>query len=157
MKFIILFAFFVFEVVNAFKFDRVLSVKDENGITSDTYISEHFPLENGAMIFTKAGKTPIKMPSGTYAITGFWGEIVDDKNESVPLSTVYTHHWIALNDVHRNQLCRDGPEYVFGIGAESRNNPIRFPTGFGHFVQGQRFWGANLHLLHTEGLAGGME
>ena len=94
------------------------------------------------------------MPTGDYAITGFWGEVVDENNVSVPLSTVYTHHWIAVNDVHKNELCKNGPEYVFGIGAESRNNPIRFPSGYGHVVTGERYWGANLHLLHTQGLAG---
>jgi hypothetical protein len=59
-----------------------------------------------------------------------------------------------VNDVHKNELCKNGPEYVFGIGAESRNNPIRFPSGYGHVVTGERYWGANLHLLHTQGLAG---
>ena len=94
------------------------------------------------------------MPTGDYAITGFWGEVVDENNVSVPLSTVYTHHWIAVNDVHRNELCKNGAQYVFGIGAESRNNPIKFPSGYGHVVTGERYWGANLHLLHTQGLAG---
>ena len=79
---------------------------------------------------------------------------MDENNVSVPLSTVYTHHWIAVNDVHKNELCKNGPEYVFGIGAESRNNPIHFPSGYGHVVTGERYWGANLHLLHTQGLAG---
>ena len=65
---------------------------------------------------------------------------------------MYDHHWIALSNYHHNQIC--GVEYVFGIGAESRNNPVNFPAGFGYLVEPGVTWGANVHLLRTEGLAG---
>jgi hypothetical protein len=55
-----------------FEFRRAQSVKHENGIISDEFVSQHFELDNGAMIFTKSWKTPIVMPTGDYAITGFW-------------------------------------------------------------------------------------
>jgi len=127
--------------------------RGESEIITQTYVSEFFELKNGHMIFTKTEKTPVDMPLGDYAITGFFGEIVDENNNSVPLSTVYTHHWVMDNDVHSNKLC-NGPEYVFGIGAESRNSEVNFPAGMGVHISGKRYWGANLHLLHTEGLAG---
>ena len=111
---------------------------------------------------TQAQKTPLKMPKGRYAITGFLGDIVDGNNESVPLSKVYDHHWIAINNKHHNQLCKGAPEYVFGIGAESRTTPAILPPGYGIVMddvdEGGRVspteWGGNIHLLHTEFLAG---
>mmetsp|Transcript_23417 Transcript_23417/g.92815 ORF Transcript_23417/g.92815 Transcript_23417/m.92815 type:complete len:292 (-) Transcript_23417:337-1212(-) len=52
-------------------------------------------------------------------------------------------------------LCRDGPTYAFGIGAESRNTPVAFPPGFGFKVLDPAlFWGGNIHLLRTEYLDG---
>ena len=81
-------------------------------MVSETFESQTLPLAPGEMIFTNPRETPLTMPNGTYAITGFIGEVVDDSGRSVPLSEVYDHHWIALNTVHRNPLC--GPEYVFG-------------------------------------------
>ena len=122
--------------------------------TTQTYYGAPMQLGAGHMIFTNPLHTPLKMPIGKYAILGFTGDIVDENHEPVPLDSAYDHHWIAKNDVHRNQLCNKGLEYVFGIGAESRNNPVNFPAGFGYLVESGVTWGANVHLLRTEGLAG---
>lgn len=43
---------------------------------------------------------------------------------------------------------------MFGVGAESRNNPITIPPGYGYLVTPDTRWFANIHLLRTEGLAG---
>jgi len=95
------------------------------------------------------------MPDGTYAVTSFFGDIVDENHSPVPLSKVYDHHWIAVSDKHTNELCGGGlGNYVFGIGAESRNNPVNFPPGYGYIVEAGAQWGANIHLLRTEHLAG---
>merc|ERR1712086_803719 len=97
------------------------------------------------------------MPDGEYAITSFFGDIVDEQHNAVPLSDVYDHHWIAVSDKHRNQLCKDTGglgNYVFGIGAESRNNPITLPAGMAYVVDPDTKWGGNIHLLRTQGLAG---
>lgn len=68
---------------------------------------------------------------------------------------MYDHHWIAVSSNHRNQLCKNTDiEYVFGIGAESRHSPVSFSPGFGYHVANGTYWGANIHLLRTEGLAG---
>jgi hypothetical protein len=91
-------------------------------------------------------------PSGVrgYAITGFRGEIVDANNQSAPLSTVYDHHWIAVQDTHKNQLCGGSPQYTVGIGAESRNTADVFPAGYAYHVTPlENSWGANIHLLHV--------
>lgn len=124
---------------------------------TDTYYSQAIPLKAGHMIYTEPSETPLTMPEGKYAITGFFGDIVDDQHNPVPLNRVYDHHWIAVSDKHRNQLCqRTGGlgNYVFGIGAESRDNPVHFPTGHAYVVEPGTKWGGNIHLLRTEGLAG---
>lgn len=126
-------------------------------VTKETWLSQSLELPPGHMIFTKPFQTPLEMPTGRYAITGFIGDIVDGQNQSVPLSKVYDHHWIAENNKHHNQLCKGAPEYVFGIGAESRTTPAVLPPGYGVVVDdadGPTKWGGNIHLLHTEFLAG---
>merc|ERR1712216_633902 len=114
--------------------------------------SKAIPLAPGQMVYTQPQKTPITMPTGKYALTSFRGEIVDSENKSVPLSEVYDHHWIVMDRYHRNKLC--GPDYVFGIGAESRNTPVHFPEGYGYIIEDNDVWGGNLHLLHTKDLQG---
>lgn len=128
-------------------------------VYSSTYMSRTMDLAPGEMIFTNTEQTPLAMPkTGVtgYAILGFRGEIIDaSTNRSAPLSEVYDHHWIAVQKSHHNRLCDGKPEYVVGIGAESRNTADQFPDGYGYVVEpGQNEWGANIHLLHTEGLAG---
>ena len=124
-------------------------------VHQETYYSAPITLEAGHMVFTDSGKTPLKMPSGEYAITYFIGDIVfADTHQPAPLSEVYDHHWIAVSSNHRNQFCKGSIEYVFGIGAESRHSPVSFSPGFGYHVANGTYWGANIHLLRTEGLAG---
>jgi hypothetical protein len=130
-------------------------------VKTTTFRSQALPLNPGQVVFTNPAQTPMPMPMGTYAILGFTGEVVDVQNTSVPLSTVYDHHWIALDRFHENIICTSsgdskGPQYVFGIGAESRNTPAYFPDGQGYFVYDadENQWGANIHLLHTVDLAG---
>ena len=108
---------------------RQMLGQQEATMTTDTYYSQPIELAAGHMIYTDADKTPLVMPNGTYAITSFFGDVVDDSHDPVPLSQVYDHHWIALSNHHHNQIC--GVEYVFGIGAESRNNVQKLPAGPG--------------------------
>merc|ERR1719487_2234120 len=109
------------------------------------------------MLFTDMAKTLVPMPGyriRDYAITGVLGDIAKDApvggKIAAPLSEVYDHHWIVQDRSHRNRLCPYGPNYVFGIGAESRNTPVRFPQGSGYFVKAGDLWGANIHLLRTD-------
>jgi len=125
-------------------------------VTQETFYSDPITLEAGHMVFTDPNKTPLKMPSGEYAITYFIGDIVfADTHQPVPLSEVYDHHWIAVSSNHLNQFCKGHSiEYTFGIGAESRHSPVTFPAGFGYHVPNGTSWNANIHLLRTQGLAG---
>ena len=118
-----------------------------------TYLSPPMPLKPGQVVFTNPGKTPLKMPVTGSMVTGFTGEVVDDKGDSMPLTFVYDHHWIAIDSHHENDLCPGFENYVFGIGAESRNSPQRFPAGYGYPIAAGTAWGGNIHLLHTQNLS----
>ena len=69
--------------------------KDGYKIVKKSYISQPFPLLPGQMVFTKARKTPITMPTGRYAVLSFAGDIAkkDPNNSSAyvgaPLTEVY--------------------------------------------------------------------
>lgn len=133
-----------------------VSTTNNRGIRSDTYESEAFPLHPGEFLYTDMDSTTIEMPDygGRYAITGFSGDIVfADTKEPVALSQVYDHHWIVAPRGFRQRLC-DGPDYVFGVGAESRRTPVRMPDGYGFVADNADTWGANIHLLRTEYLEG---
>ena len=130
-------------------------------VSQRTFYSDPIELKAGHMVFTNPRETKLKMPTGRYMLTYFIGDIVDaDTKQPVPLSQLYDHHWIAKASTHENKLCHGGAsgktkiEYVFGIGAESRNSPVSFPPGYGYEVTAGTEWGANIHLLRTEGLAG---
>ena len=114
-------------------------------------------LAPGEMVFTDTDTTKLAMPSAGltgYSILGFSGEIVDGDHKSAPLSECYDHHWIAVQKGHNNPF-KCGPNYIVGIGAESRNTVDRYPAGHGYHVKpGDNEWGANIHLLHTVGLEG---
>jgi len=47
------------------------------------------PLGFGEIVFTDPTKTPLQMPAGEIAITGFHAEVVDERNVSVALNEVY--------------------------------------------------------------------
>lgn len=117
-----------------------------------TYLSPVMKLKPGQVVFTNPKQTPLKMPAGGSAFVGFIGEVVDARNASVPLSFVYDHHWIAEDASHKNDLCQGFENYVFGIGAESRNSPTSFPAGYGYPLPVSDAWGGNIHLLHTQNL-----
>jgi hypothetical protein len=64
------------------------------------------------------------------------------------------HHWTAVQAGHTNPLSC-GPSYIVGVGSESRNSKVIFPSGYGYYVAPKdNVFGANLHLLHTVGLSG---
>ena len=136
--------------------DEVVRIDDVS--YSRTFYSEDLALRPGEFMFTDFSTTPAGFPTdiGPYAITGFKGYLVyADTNETVPLDEVYDHHWVVAPDDFENYLCPSGPQYVFGIGAESRRTYVTFPKGYGYRVMDPSiYWGANIHLLRTEHLAG---
>lgn len=123
-------------------------------VISQTYHSQAFPLLPGQMLFSNPGSTPVPLPDGRFAILGIHGDIAkqDGKGNYVaaPVTEVYDHHWILIDSNHQNRLCPEGPNYVFGIGAESRDTPVRFPKGHGYVVEEDSEWGANIHLLRID-------
>jgi hypothetical protein len=134
-------------------------VREPYKVYSQVYYSTGFSLKPGQMLFTDPGNTPVPMPGDgrkDYAILGVLGDIAKDapgngkQRIAAPLSEVYDHHWIVMDNSHRNLLCPYGPNYVFGIGAESRDTPVHFPKGHGYFVKAGDQWGANIHLLRTD-------
>lgn len=139
------------------------SVHADIGYTTVTerIFSQPFYLRNGDLVFTAFDDTILPMPSGDYAVLKLEGGLMDCNNESVPLDVVYNHHWlmkpVSGPTTHFNKPCPDGQDfsYVFGVGAESRKTPTIIPDGYGYHVQDGTVWGANIHILHTEGLAGG--
>lgn len=81
----------VFEEFSTFSFLH----DDGYTIVEKSFISQPFPLLPGQMVFTKAQRTPITMPTGNYAVLAFSGDIGkrDPKNSSAyiaaPLTEVY--------------------------------------------------------------------
>jgi hypothetical protein len=138
---------------------RQTTERHELGYTvqKSTYLSPKMSLAPGEMVFTRLHDTILKMPEGRYAILNFSGEVVDAQERSVPLDTVYNHHWIVRTlkvNPHVNRLCQGAMNFNFGIGAESRLRPTAIPAGFGYSVEDGEVWGANIHLLHTVNLTG---
>jgi hypothetical protein len=132
-------------------------------VTEQAFLSSPMYLRNGEVAWTDMQDTVIPMPAGgSYAVLKMHGEVVDCNNVSVPLTTVYNHHWvmkpIAGPTTFHDKACPDESfGYVFGVGAESRDTITAFPPGYGYMVDAGTVWGANIHLLHTEGLAGGQQ
>lgn len=140
-------------------------------VIEETLYSQSYYLSDGDLVFTDFSNTPIPMPEGNYALLSLGGEMVDCNNVSVPLDTLYNHHWLLkpvsgptthynapcpANNVVLPQLNEYGDfTYVFGVGAESRNTPAVIPDGFGYHVSNGTEWAANIHVLHIRGLADG--
>ena len=110
-------------------------------VTEQAFVSSPMYLKNGEVAWTEMQKTIIPMPTGGgYAVLSMRGEVVDCNNISVPLTTVYNHHWvmrpIAGPTVFNDAACPDESfAYVFGVGAESRETTTKFPPGYGYAVQ----------------------
>ena len=82
------------ELIEFTETERTTFVQPGTGLTviNSTYNSPPMPLKPGQVVFTNPSQTPLAMPDGEYSILGFHGEVVDQNNQSVPLSTVYDHH-----------------------------------------------------------------
>lgn len=74
--------------------------------------------------------------------------------DAVPLNEVYLHHWIFLDKNKPNDgICPGYLQYIFGVGAETRDTPYDWPQYkgdiYGWFVDDTHFWSANIHALRT--------
>jgi hypothetical protein len=132
-------------------------------VVEQAFTSSPMYLRNGEVAWTDMQTTVIPMPTGgDYAILKMRGEVIDCNNVSVPLTTVYNHHWVMRPirgpTKFEDKACPDASfGYVFGVGAESRDTLTAFPPGYGYKVKDGTVWGANIHLLHTQGLTGGQQ
>eukprot|EP00929_Paragymnodinium_shiwhaense_P001995 TRINITY_DN102193_c0_g1_i1.p1 TRINITY_DN102193_c0_g1~~TRINITY_DN102193_c0_g1_i1.p1 ORF type:complete len:483 (+),score=103.31 TRINITY_DN102193_c0_g1_i1:75-1523(+) len=120
------------------------------------FYSQPLPLLPGQMLFSNPAKTRVPHPTeANFAVLGIRGDVAkelpDGSRVAAPLDEVYDHHWIIEDPYHRNELCPYGPNYIFGIGAESRNTDYDYPPGYGYVFDKNDFWGANIHLLRTDG------
>ena len=124
-------------------------------VISQMYCSQGLPLASGQMIFPNPKRMPIPKPSGNFYVLGVVGEIVKDGPDGekvpAPLSEVYDHHLIVEDLYHTNELCEYGPNYVFGIGTESRTTLLFFPKGTGYSVADGVQWSGNIHLRTDSG------
>eukprot|EP00162_Nutomonas_longa_P012619 comp21175_c0_seq1/m.44970 comp21175_c0_seq1/g.44970 ORF comp21175_c0_seq1/g.44970 comp21175_c0_seq1/m.44970 type:complete len:454 (+) comp21175_c0_seq1:2-1363(+) len=116
---------------------------------SATYRSPPIRLADGEVVFTDPNTTPIKVPAGPFAIKSFRAQIVSEDGSPTPLSEVYLHHWLIFNRQGNRGVCGGYLNYIFGVGAESRNTLTEFPDGYAYFTTGDQAWGANIHVLRT--------
>ena len=103
------------EFVPVFKEHSSSSFVHDKGYTvvEKSFISQTFPLLPGQMVFTKARRTPITMPTGRYAVLAFSGDIGkrDPNNSSAyiaaPLTEVYgIDHWSCCTLALNFQICQ---------------------------------------------------
>jgi len=126
-------------------------------VFTKTFFSPSFSLLPGQIL-----KHPINLtfPEGEIAITAFTADLVfDDGSESgnpVPLTQTYLHHWTVQQEVNHNAgFCdyeaRYGGylklSYLFGVGSESRNTPIKFDSPYGLVVNDSDQWWVDLHAI----------
>ena len=123
-----------------------------------TYYSTEWKLLPGQVVFTDPTKTVMPMPEGKVAITSIKADIVDANHKEVALDEVYLHHWIMLDKQRPNDgVCGKKNtylQYVFGVGAETRNTAYDFPQFngdvYGWLTEPARDrWTANIHVLRT--------
>lgn len=107
-------------------------------------ITLHWPYElrDGQIVFTDPTKTAVPSPGGDFAVlaqTSF-RNVHARTGEPVSLDEVYVHHLVTFGS-------------GFGmVGAESLNQVLKFPEGFGFVVLNSSEFGINAHLLSNKNL-----
>lgn len=127
--------------------------------TTSVYYSHAITLIKGEAWFTLPDVTPLPMPNpgSPYAIIGMAYDIVDDSNQSVPLSELYMHHWLVYDTPTTgtgfNIGCGGEGTFVsnvYGAGAEMRGMDYAYAPGHGYVsTTGKQWWSANLHFINT--------
>jgi len=133
-----------------------------SGVTKSHYGSPVFTLETGEAWFSLPDVTTLKMPEPgvPYAVIAVQYDIIDvATKKSIPLSEMYSHHWLVYDKLVGsdgfNVGC-GGPDSwvsnIYGAGGEMRGVHYVYPEGFGHIIPGNRHWSANMHFIRTEDL-----
>lgn len=149
-----------------FVFEHVESTPVEHpfygNTTTSYYASPSFALKTGEAWFSLPDITTLKMPQPgvQYAVIAVKYDIVESgTTRSVPLSELYSHHWLVYDRLVGSDgfnIGCGGPDTwvsnIYGAGGEMRGVHYLYPQGFGHVVPGNRHWSANIHFIRTDGL-----
>jgi len=150
-----------------FVFEHVASTPIEHPLYGDTttsfYSSPDITLKTGEAWFSLPDITVMKMPrpGKPYGIIAVQYDIVEKgTGRSVPLSEMYSHHWLVYDRLIGSDgfnIGCGGPDTwvsnIYGAGGEMRGVHYVYPDGFGHVVPVNRHWSANIHFIRTEDLS----
>lgn len=114
-------------------------------LTTTTFSTEPISVNTSGIAFINV---PIEVPKGPFALHSLSADLVDDKNDSVPLSEAYFHHWF-ISVLRANSTSSEPPVEVahFGAGSEIRHAPETFPAGTAAYFEGNEDWVAQVHLI----------
>ncbi|KAI4297500.1 hypothetical protein L6164_037389 [Bauhinia variegata] len=147
------------------------SGKSKGKIKSAVFLSPKVELAPG--ISSNKNYHDLKFPKGHIAIKNFYGELVDDEGNSIPLYETYLHHWTVIKYyqpknstdpqdkvISRNAgICQQNLlSQYFGLGSETRQTATRIPDPFGIEVGNpteipagyEEKWMVNLHVIDTQ-------
>ncbi|KAH6819921.1 hypothetical protein C2S53_014565 [Perilla frutescens var. hirtella] len=115
----------------------------------------------------------VDFPRGHIAIKSFNAELVDERENPVPLHETYLHHWVLdryyapKNSDHRSDhtiirnsgICHNTLKQYFGIGAETRRTATDIPDPYGIQVGDpagipagyEEGWMLNVHAIDIRG------
>eukprot|EP01062_Namystynia_karyoxenos_P005684 TRINITY_DN1196_c0_g1_i13.p2 TRINITY_DN1196_c0_g1~~TRINITY_DN1196_c0_g1_i13.p2 ORF type:complete len:494 (+),score=194.52 TRINITY_DN1196_c0_g1_i13:80-1483(+) len=131
-------------------------------VTKSHYLSPAITLKTGEAWFSLPDVTVMPMPhsDGDLAILAVEYDIVDSAGRSVPLSEMYSHHWLVYDKLvgsnGYNLGCGGQNTWVsnvYGAGGEMRGIKYVYSDGFGYITPGNAFWSANIHFIRTEDLS----
>eukprot|EP01065_Artemidia_motanka_P044002 TRINITY_DN61_c0_g1_i2.p2 TRINITY_DN61_c0_g1~~TRINITY_DN61_c0_g1_i2.p2 ORF type:complete len:455 (+),score=161.30 TRINITY_DN61_c0_g1_i2:69-1433(+) len=132
-------------------------------VTKSTFRSPKITLKKGEAWFSLPDVTVMPFPDNggkPYAILGGQFDILDESGASVPLSEMYSHHWLVYDKLvggtGYNLGCGGEDTWVscvFGAGGEMRGIDYQYKEGYGFHTTGSEHWSANIHFIRTEDLS----
>jgi hypothetical protein len=132
-------------------------------LTESSYLSPPLKLSTGEAWFSLPTVTvmPMPAPGKSWAIIAMKYDIIDETGRSMPLSEMYSHHWLVYDKLvggrGDDMGCGGEDSFVsniWGAGAEMRGIDYRYTEGYGYVsLEGQlQHWSANLHFIRLEDL-----
>jgi len=107
---------------------NVINHPTRGEVIEEIFTSPSFKLMTGNAHFTLNPTYRVPLPKGDMMIFNqIWDIVSGDKEESVPLSDLYNHHWL-IGGNEPLDLCED--DYFFGGGAEYRTMDYTFLEGY---------------------------
>eukprot|EP01065_Artemidia_motanka_P044001 TRINITY_DN61_c0_g1_i1.p2 TRINITY_DN61_c0_g1~~TRINITY_DN61_c0_g1_i1.p2 ORF type:complete len:460 (+),score=175.06 TRINITY_DN61_c0_g1_i1:61-1440(+) len=132
-------------------------------VTKSTYQSPKITLMKGEAWFSLPDVTVMPFPDNggkPYAILGGQFDILDESGASVPLSEMYSHHWLVYDKLVGSNGWNLGcgghntwVSNVYGAGGEMRGIKYEYGKGYGYHSPGNEHWSANIHFIRTEDLS----